>query len=91
MSDGTVSAYHGFNHAGLSRHSPRVRRAKSFTREDSKEQIARSVVVSGGESEPIVPRAKMTVMTKQETALIAASWDLVAQDLKGHGLKFFKQ
>ena len=35
--------------------------------------------------------AKMTVMTKQETALISDSWDLVAQDLKGHGLKFFKQ
>ena len=33
----------------------------------------------------------MTVMTKPETALIADSWDLVAQDLKGHGLKFFKQ
>ena len=42
-------------------------------------------------SQPIVPAAKMTVMTKPETALIADSWDLVAQDLKGHGLKFFKQ
>ena len=91
MSDGTVSAYHGFNHAGLSRHSPRVRCAKSFTRglEGTDSAISRRV---GGESEPIVPRrAKMTVMTKQETALIAASWELVAQDLKGHGLKFFKQ
>ena len=35
--------------------------------------------------------SKMTVMTEEETALISDSWDLVRQDLKGHGLKFFKQ
>ena len=34
--------------------------------------------------------SKMTVMTKEETVLISDSWDLVRQDLKGHGLKFFK-
>ena len=52
----------------------------------------RSVAASGGERANHHPAtAKMTVMTKPETALIADSWDLVAQDLKGHGLKFFKQ
>ena len=35
--------------------------------------------------------SKKTVMTEEETALIADSWELVRQDLKGHGLKFFKQ
>ena len=74
--------------ASLSACAPRIKRV--VTRE---EQIERSVVVSGGRraSQPIVSAAKMTVMTKPETALIADSWDLVAQDLKGHGLKFFKQ
>ena len=33
----------------------------------------------------------MTVMTKEETELISDSWDLVAQDLPGHSVKFFKQ
>ena len=33
----------------------------------------------------------MTVLTKEETELISDSWDLVAQDLPGHALKFFKQ
>ena len=37
-----------------------------------------------------VPPQK-TLMTEEETALISESWDLVRQDLKGHGLKFFKQ
>ena len=35
--------------------------------------------------------SKKTVMNEQEVVLIADSWDLVRQDLKGHGLKFFKQ
>ena len=34
---------------------------------------------------------EMTVMTKEETEMIAGSWDLVAQDLPGHSVKFFKQ
>ena len=37
------------------------------------------------------PPPKKTLMTEEETALISESWDLVRQDLKGHGLKFFKQ
>ena len=34
---------------------------------------------------------KKTLMTEEETMLISESWDLVRQDLKGHGLNFFKQ
>ena len=33
----------------------------------------------------------MAVLTKQETALVSDSWDLVCKDLKMHGLEFFKQ
>ena len=34
---------------------------------------------------------RKTLMTEEETMLISESWDLVRQDLKGHGLNFFKQ
>ena len=93
MSDGTASAYQGFNHAAGAGACVTVRVCAAQRVVTREEQIERSVVVSGGEraNQSPVPAAKMTVMTKPETALIADSWDLVAQDLKGHGLKFFKQ
>ena len=31
----------------------------------------------------------MAVLSKEETALISASWDLVAMDIPGNGSKFF--